>query len=1077
MGGVKITIFRDGVSIENRSLPALDPASVKLDDRSIRDMLDSTVSLSKQVAYYSIANYVDGDWLPFFDLTGSGGQDKYLEYILDLPDQDYNKITARNITPHMALFLTFLALSEKLRAGINEIPGRHFDFFINDILRFERRAGIPDKAIIVLELTNNALPFKLEKGTPFLGGKGFDQQDIFYETEREIVVNHAKIADWRTSFRTLAEFSTIYVTAAAEILKELKAKAVSEEKGWMAFADGRLKDVGLMTVPAQTGWAIESPGLYMQEGNRSVLVELVIAWQSTTIPAPVINKAIPIEAYITTAKGWIKIEVIASEYRVATTTILANVRIPAHLPPVISGKDLLENMNIKWPVIKFILNPDNTSSLYDFLQFMAVREIKLTVTVEGIRNVVLQTAAGPASAATSFLPFGTKPAKGSKLYIGVNELRYKNIEQTNIIYKWKGAPANFGDYYKEYFSNGGVRPAPNEIPINNFSYKGKIEKLRDGKWETIDNIDLFPGNPSSDETAWDGFQFVPASQTERDGGITDIVALNNFPFSGYWAITFDLLTYNSAFTGPIAFGHDEYPKVLSEIATGKVSDPFTYGAVNLPNQPYTPEIEYLTVSYRSFETFQTFSNNPDNRFFHVAPFGLYEPDSTNNQVIPLHSQEGFLYMGIEQLTPPQNLTILFQVKEKGSDAQINPDYFSWSYLAGNRWVNLNKQQVVIDQTFGLKTSGVVELSIPSDATSSHTLMPAGKHWIRLGVLQDAQKANPLIDLQTQAVTAVYTGIPGNKNLVSPPGTITALIGNNGQVKSVKQPFQSYGGQLTEAVSMMRLRTQERLRHRDRAVNYWDYERLILDKFSELYKTKTLQCIDKNKKNAPGHVTVVAVPDQRGNNILEPKCSQLLLDKIEQFMQSKALPGITMHAVNPAYETVYFDFYVSFLPGLDPGYYQQQLNRELMAYISPWAFDNKEAIYFGSVFFKADIIKFIESRNYVDFITRFEMYSTGGETALFGIDEMKIADPADPGELDDFIIEEDSYPGIGDMIIGDNFIVGSPVNVAVCSSPSGILVSARNHSVRIIEAGKNACSAGLSGIGIGVMAVEIDFIVT
>jgi len=252
---------------------------------------------------------------------------------------------------------------------------------------------------------------------------------------------------------------------------------------------------------------------------------------------------------------------------------------------------------------------------------------------------------------------------------------------------------------------------------------------------------------------------------------------------------------------------------------------------------------------------------------------------------------------------------------------------------------------------------------------------------------------------------------------------------------------------------------------------------VLENFSEIYKTKTLQCTNVNKKNAPGHVTVIAVPDQRGNNILEPKCSQLLLDRIQQNIERKADPGATIHVVNPVYETVHFDFYVAFYPGLDLGFYQQQLNRELVAYISPWAFNKKNEIYFGSTFLKSDIIKFIESRDYVDFISQFEMYSLGGEYALYGIGEMKITLPGDLEEIDDFIIGEEVHPGIGEMMIDDNFIVGKPVSIAVPSSPSSILVSAPLHRVRLIENGSAVRSASLAGIGIGSMAIEIDFIIT
>lgn len=1078
MGGIKISLFREGISKENRVTTALDPASVQLNDRSIPDMLDATRAIAKEFAYYDVTNNLNGDWQPFFDPVVTAWPDSYLDYLLDLPNEKYDSIEKRDTTPHIALFLTFLALMQKLKGAVNELPARHFNFFIETILQIKARAGIPDKAIVLLELPTDALPTRIDQGSLFLGGKGFDQQDIIYKSEREIIVNQAKITDWRTSFRNISDFSKIYITATPDALNTEADKVVSDDKGWMAFGDGRLKDAGLITVPAQTGWAISSPSLLMQEGDRSVFIDLFFDWASTPATLPALDFPIAIDAYVTTEKGWMKADVLVSQYRASTKSIISNIQIPASYPAIVPGTDLPENISVKWPILKIVLRSDVNENYYDFLQYVVVKRIALTMTVNGIRNLILQTSTGVADPASPFLPFGSNPARGSKMYIGLNEIRYKNITYTNITYKWKKPPAELGIHYWEYLANTTRNRPPSvaDIPINNSSYKGSLALLKDGKFITPNFIDLFPADPLTEEKRIEDFTFVPASKRERDNGITDLVPFNNFPSGGYWMFSFDTLINNSAFVGLHAFGQDEYPRILSEIAIGKATNNAIYTNVNLPNAPYIPEIEYLNVSYVAIERFDVFAGDAENCFYHISPFGIYAPDSTDNQIIPLHGPEGFLYVGVEQLKPPQNLSILVQVKELGSDREINPDYFSWSYLAGNKWIALNRQQVVIDQTFGLKTSGVVELSIPSNASIDHSIMPIGKHWIRLGVAKDVANVNPVIDLQTQALRLVYVGDLANKSGILPEESIKMLVDNNGQIKTISQPFQTYGGRESENAADLRLRTYERLRHRDRMINYWDYERLVLNAFPELYKTKTLQCTEIDQNNSPGHVTLVAIPDQRGTNNIKPRCSQLLLDRIKAFMKEKSPPGVTLHAINPTYETVYFDFYVAFLPGLDTGYYKQQLNKELKAFVSPWAFNNKEGIYFDAVFYKTDIIRFIETRPYVDYISTFEMYSSGGETAVYGIGEMVITAAGDLEQLDDFIIGQTIKPAIDDMTIEDNFIVGMPVDVAVASSPSGILVTAEVHRIRVIETGAiGAMSIG--GIGIGSMAIEIDFITT
>src|SRR5580765_6730247 len=114
MSGIKISIFREGVSKENRSLAALDPDTVLLNDRSIPDLLGYARSIADEIAYYNILNNVDGDWQSFF-ATSKSPEDSYLDYLLDLPDDSYNNIISRNTTPHLALYLTFLALLQKVK--------------------------------------------------------------------------------------------------------------------------------------------------------------------------------------------------------------------------------------------------------------------------------------------------------------------------------------------------------------------------------------------------------------------------------------------------------------------------------------------------------------------------------------------------------------------------------------------------------------------------------------------------------------------------------------------------------------------------------------------------------------------------------------------------------------------------------------------------------------------------------------------------------------------------------------------------------------------------------------------------
>ena len=154
------------------------------------------------------------------------------------------------------------------------------------------------------------------------------------------------------------------------------------------------------------------------------------------------------------------------------------------------------------------------------------------------------------------------------------------------------------------------------------------------------------------------------------------------------------------------FLHSKYPRLLAQTAAG---------GGTIPNAPYTPLMAGLTVSYSAAETidFTSLSNedfdNRVQRLFQITPFGQMEifpiaddPAATGvpiqRKLLPeflatvrdsvgntrTDTAEGTLYIGIKTLTPPQNLTLLFQVAEGSEDPQLGAQEVVWSYLALNQ---------------------------------------------------------------------------------------------------------------------------------------------------------------------------------------------------------------------------------------------------------------------------------------------------------------------------------------------------------------------------------------------------------
>jgi hypothetical protein len=76
-----------------------------------------------------------------------------------------------------------------------------------------------------------------------------------------------------------------------------------------------------------------------------------------------------------------------------------------------------------------------------------------------------------------------------------------------------------------------------------------------------------------------------------------------------------------------------------------------------------------------------------------------------------------------------------------------------------------------------------------------------------------------------------------------------------QVQIPDAPYPSFGGRVTEDNAEFYNRVSERLRHKDRAITIFDYERLVLESFPDIYRVKCIDHTDEGCELAPGHVLV------------------------------------------------------------------------------------------------------------------------------------------------------------------------------------------------------------------------------
>mgnify|MGYP003694597195 CR=1 FL=1 len=141
---------------------------------------------------------------------------------------------------------------------------------------------------------------------------------------------------------------------------------------------------------------------------------------------------------------------------------------------------------------------------------------------------------------------------------------------------------------------------------------------------------------------------------------------------------------------------------------------------------------------------------------------------------------------------------------------------------------------------------------------------------------------------------------------------------------------------------------ERLRHKNRCITAWDYERIVAGSLPKVHKVKCIPHAKEGSWLAPGHASLVVVPDLRNQNAadpLQPKVNANTLDLITECVQASGGMQVRVQVKNPSYQKIQVDFKVKFRTGYEFNYYSETLKRELIAFLSPWAFTSDRDISF------------------------------------------------------------------------------------------------------------------------------------
>ncbi|MEN8115386.1 MAG: baseplate J/gp47 family protein [Bacteroidota bacterium] len=1057
--GKDILLSREGTEQQQRLIEALDPTSVKLNEFGLEEWMQFAYNFASHVNYFGTEN----------SKTPSGNWEDFFKSDTELDDFIKEVSDGKNITPHIALFVSFVKLLEISKQRFNKINKRHLDFYYKKVLKLEKQPATPDKVHAIFELAKNCVTEKIAKETQLDGGKDTAGNKLIYETNDELVANQAKVSLLKNVYNDHTN-QKLKAAATANSYNGKGEDFPDDDIKWWPFGYYETPPTG--TAPdtreypelddAKIGFALSGEIFELLEGERNV--QITMKFNNELSNSVSFNDLYEnLEIYCTGEKDWLGTFDVINNSEFSSGSDSADLKILKIAFQISKEEEAVvgydskiysENFDSELPVCRVIIKTENETGHKLFREIVqkTISTLQVDVTVRDVKSLTLSNDIGTINAEKPFYPFGTQPVKKSKFYIDYAELYKKKWDKLSVNIEWKNTPNNFREWYAAYRSSFNAK-----LSVADYLEGILTQEYLDLIMPDVVVAEAIDTISASTESAMQTIQYInlivendnyftakiEVNQKEDWNSVSNTEVMFEKQADGLYEMNFDVANpdLGEEDVGPIRlsinedFKHNMYPRLYALAMSSDDNN------VLIPNEPYTPFVEEIKLDYSASAKIDTATDEYDKKdltLYHEHPFGqseecldlkedyafFKEGENPVLNLVPTYCKGGELYIGLENAEPKQTVSLLIQALE-GSE---NPEAESfegkqkaeWWVLCTNEWKELDTTEIISNDIDNFLKSGIFKFTVPKEATDDNTLLPSGYIWLKVRIHKNFDAVSKVIGIHAQAVVAQFAD---NNNDLShledglPAKTISKLVNRIPKVKGLSQPYNSFDGKPEESDSDYYRRISERLRHKNRAITVWDYEHLVLQNFPEIYKVKCLNHTCTNisggtrttKYLSPGSVMLVVIPDIVNKNVFDiyqPRVSKATLNKIQKFLQKLNSLLLRVSVINPEYEEVRVELKVKFYKGFDEAYYKTVLDQDLTKLLSPWAFDNTAAIQFGISLHKSVVIYYVEKLDYVDFVTDVKLFHKKAATST---------------EIE--------------------------VNVAIPSSPEAILVSAKAHDVK------------------------------
>ena len=901
--------------------------------------------------------------------------------------------------PQIGLLFSFLKLYKHLQNDINKITKKHLDYYYTDILEQEKIKIPPNKTFAVFSIDNNIVETRIGKGQKIIAGQYDDGSAIKYKLDNDLSLNNAKISFLMTIFlskNSVYDFNSRYRLIASVFSKTICSNISEVDKfnkdsnlfNALGVDQNFIIDDEINMDLAEIGFLLGSSVLKLGKSKRDIRIDFVFDNDSvrhlgdliidisnnTDMSEDEVFHRIFSNSFLisyTGLTGWETINnyeiLIPDDWSNNTVSILIKLSKSNSAFCNLNNELHQYHMNVETPMIRFNINQNAFYNAYAFLNKMKFEEIKITTGVSNLKDLKIFRDGQSIQNSSEFDIFGPTPKYNSKIYIGCEELFNKKVIDFNLKWEYTNLDEvnfNLEKHYKGYDRNFSYKVFKLKLSIlSDFNYL--VEDNENYMFSMFDTID-----DKISITKTHDFSYLNKTQLSPNFKINNDY-INNFSNdyeTGLIKIELDNPNH--------AFGHKLYPKVYAANVSKNINSKNGEMSESFINEPFAPKISEISINYSAESTLYFNQKNrnendfdENNSFFHISPYGIkktFSEEAIENSMFYDLKNEGELIIGFKSSNKIRNIDLFFEIVKNENEYYDFSSKIEWHYTTKYGWKLLTNRNILNDQTNNLLNSGVISILLPNDFNSEGYILNKNEFYIKAISKNRADQLGLIKSIYTNSVYVTEV-IPENEYLrlnQLKSNSLQNLESKVNGIISVSQPIDSPKINLIENNTEYYYRISNLLKHKNRPVSKSDFEHFVLNKFSYLNYVK---CVS-NDDNLLSIICLKKIENYQ--HIDEVKLSSAEINEISSFLNHYISPQFSIEIVNPIFEDMWVKCSILF-KDLNPGRAIELLNKDLLEFICPWK-NSKSIEIINSKINNIDILNFIKTRYYVDYVTGFSV---------------------------------------------------------------------------------------------------------